>query len=470
MVICYITEPSGSICRVTVERGARGEDCFVSVCEQLRLVEKHFFGLQFVSKHGLVMWLNERNPICLQLPAKEPYRMKLRVRFFVDPKLLCTDKARDLFFDQLYDDILRGTRFRFDPADDTSGDMSKAVYLSGLLAQMEHGNISEIDHIGYRQYFPGLKQETIRQEHRRNVGLSRAEAQMTFLDEVASWQYYTMQVIDNLFQVRPSSSDRSVSLGITDNTVVLFDAQKRTLLSFPVGAVRETSYCDNFFKVKYSLDSQNSENLEKIKLRACTWTRRGHMSLHRLFWEMQEFYSSDRVRCDLLTRRHRNMRGDLLSLLGFKRRAKFYRIYTFSLPTTLNLATMMWTKQEEHDKAKSATEEKNTIKSNGRSWKSNDLKAILSYVQDVEPSITSTDDKDVQEAWVNLSNVCNSVSCIICLQRPRSVRYACGHVFCCAHCTVRITSCAVCRAQTSSKSRVYMFTPLVSDLAETAKK
>lgn len=84
----------------------------------------------------------------------------------------CT--SRDLFFDQLYDDILRGTRFRFDPADDTSGDMSKAVYLSGLLAQMEHGNISEIDHIGYRQYFPGLKQETIRQEHRRNVGMYAA--------------------------------------------------------------------------------------------------------------------------------------------------------------------------------------------------------------------------------------------------------------------------------------------------------
>lgn len=50
-------------------------------------------------------------------------------------------------------------------------DMSKALYLAGLMAQMDHGDVSVKDKIVYRQYFPGLKQETIRQEHRRNVGM-----------------------------------------------------------------------------------------------------------------------------------------------------------------------------------------------------------------------------------------------------------------------------------------------------------
>jgi hypothetical protein len=140
------------------------------------------------------MWLNVRNPICLQLRGRGPYQLFLRVRFFVDPKLLRTSKSRyvcpsrtlcdacdlwydtawiarcrNLFFHQLYDDLVKGTRFHFDPMDD----MSKAIYLGGLIAQMEHGDISRFtgDTIVYRQYFSGLTQKAIQQEHRRNLGI-----------------------------------------------------------------------------------------------------------------------------------------------------------------------------------------------------------------------------------------------------------------------------------------------------------
>lgn len=193
------------------------------------------------------------------------------------------------------------------------------------------------------------------------------------------------------------------------------------------------------------------------------------MTLHRLFWEMLEFYSSEEVRGDLLGRGHRKLKGDLLSLFGMKKKAQFYRVFTFALPTTLKQAKVLSETQKEGDR-KTRRDKDGSY----HARTSNDLsgqcglKAILTYVQDVVPTIMSSasENKDVVQAWHDLSDVCNSISCLVCLQRPRSVRFSCGHVFCCTQCAVHLRNCAVCRLPASSKSRVYMFPPLIDDTVQ----
>lgn len=237
--------------------------------------------------------------------------------------------------------------------------------------------------------------------------------------------------------------------------------------------MKETSYCDEFFKIKYCINSGDVEDVRKFKVRAHCWTLGGHVALHRLFWEMLEFYSSEQVRGDLLARGHRKLKGDLLSLIGMRTRAQFYRVFTFALPTTLKLAKqearMMSETQKEKGKCKNGRDRTNR-KTDGDFCMGSDLKAILTYVHDVLPTDTSTDDRDVRMAWHNLSDVCNTVSCLVCLQQPRSVRYSCGHVFCCTSCAIHLPNCAVCRSPTSSKSRVYMFPPLLDDTTQNRQR
>lgn len=55
---------------------------------------------------------------------------------------------------------------------------------------------------------------------------------MNFLKEVATWEYYTIQIVHNLYQIQPKVGDLSVSLGISDKEVILFDAQNRTILKY----------------------------------------------------------------------------------------------------------------------------------------------------------------------------------------------------------------------------------------------
>ena len=64
------------------------------VLTQLGIIESDYFGLQYTGTRGEHLWLNLRNPISRQLGGAAPYRLQLRVKFFVQPHFLLQDSTR----------------------------------------------------------------------------------------------------------------------------------------------------------------------------------------------------------------------------------------------------------------------------------------------------------------------------------------------------------------------------------------
>lgn len=64
------------------------------VCRRLGIIEVDYFGLQFTGSKGESLWLNLRNRISQQMDGLAPYRLKLRVKFFVEPHLILQEQTR----------------------------------------------------------------------------------------------------------------------------------------------------------------------------------------------------------------------------------------------------------------------------------------------------------------------------------------------------------------------------------------
>lgn len=61
------------------------------------IIEVDYFGLQFTGGKGENLWLNLRNRICQQMDSVAPCRLRLRVKFFVEPHLILQEQTRYFF-------------------------------------------------------------------------------------------------------------------------------------------------------------------------------------------------------------------------------------------------------------------------------------------------------------------------------------------------------------------------------------
>lgn len=66
----------------------------LQVCRKLGIIEVDYFGLQFTGSKGENLWLNLRNRICQQMDNVAPCRLRLRVKFFVEPHLILQEQTR----------------------------------------------------------------------------------------------------------------------------------------------------------------------------------------------------------------------------------------------------------------------------------------------------------------------------------------------------------------------------------------
>ena len=58
------------------------------------IIEVDYFGLQFTGSKGESLWLNLRNRIAPQMDHLNPCRLRLRVKFFVEPHLILQEQTR----------------------------------------------------------------------------------------------------------------------------------------------------------------------------------------------------------------------------------------------------------------------------------------------------------------------------------------------------------------------------------------
>ncbi|XP_073081152.1 E3 ubiquitin-protein ligase MYLIP isoform X2 [Manis javanica] len=188
-MLCYVTRPDAVLMEVEVEVKANGEDCLNQVCRRLGIIEVDYFGLQFTGSKGESLWLNLRNRISQQMDGLAPYRLKLRVKFFVEPHLILQEQTRHIFFLHIKEALLAG-HLQCSP--------EQAVELSALLAQTKFGDYNQnTAKYSYEELcakeLSSATLNSVIAKHKELEGTSQASAEYQVLQIVSAMENYGIE-------------------------------------------------------------------------------------------------------------------------------------------------------------------------------------------------------------------------------------------------------------------------------------
>ncbi|XP_064137044.1 E3 ubiquitin-protein ligase MYLIP isoform X2 [Loxodonta africana] len=188
-MLCYVTRPDAVLMEVEVEAKANGEDCLNQVCRRLGIIEVDYFGLQFTGSKGESLWLNLRNRISQQMDGLAPYRLKLRVKFFVEPHLILQEQTRHIFFLHIKEALLAG-HLQCSP--------EQAVELNALLAQTKFGDYNQnTAKYNYEELcakeLSSATLNSIIAKHKELEGTSQASAEYQVLQIVSAMENYGVE-------------------------------------------------------------------------------------------------------------------------------------------------------------------------------------------------------------------------------------------------------------------------------------
>nr|XP_042909417.1 E3 ubiquitin-protein ligase MYLIP [Parasteatoda tepidariorum] len=148
-MLCLVRQADSVILEVEIDSKAKGKQCLDKVCEVLGIIESDYMGLQYAGPHGEKLWLNLRNQLRKQLPGPPPYRLDLRVKFFVPPHLILQDVTRYVYV-SIESDRTAITQICQDV-------LKEHILLRGIKTNAAIyeflKEVSEIDDFGMEQYF-----------------------------------------------------------------------------------------------------------------------------------------------------------------------------------------------------------------------------------------------------------------------------------------------------------------------------
>ncbi|UXI19175.1 hypothetical protein NH340_JMT05118 [Sarcoptes scabiei] len=99
-MIIHVFQPNDFVIELRMNPKAIGKDCLEEVCARLKIIEIHFFGLQYWHRNQFY-WLCLRGRIDKQIATiglNRNYRLYLRVKFFVPPHQIQQNSTRHQFY------------------------------------------------------------------------------------------------------------------------------------------------------------------------------------------------------------------------------------------------------------------------------------------------------------------------------------------------------------------------------------
>ncbi|VDM91999.1 unnamed protein product [Litomosoides sigmodontis] len=245
-ISCTVTFLDNTERRFEIERHAKGQMLLNMVFDHLELVEKDYFGLQYVSaletsQTGVKKWLDPTKSIRKQL-FYPPYQLHFRLKFYVsDPSKLMEEYTRYHVFLQLKKDLLEGRLICPE---------STAATLASFAAQSEFGDYSEEEHgTAYLNEFKFVPEQSatlikhIIELHKLRKGQSPAEAESNFLKHAKDLELYGV----DLYQAKESNG-AVIGVGVSNNGVVLVRCNRREAI-YPWSAIMKLSFKKKLFSI-----------------------------------------------------------------------------------------------------------------------------------------------------------------------------------------------------------------------------
>ncbi|XP_062336220.1 band 4.1-like protein 3a isoform X7 [Osmerus eperlanus] len=239
---CKVTLLDGSDYTCSVEKRERGHVLFDKVCEHLNLLERDYFGITFRDLDNQKNWLDPSKEMKKQIRGVA-WNFSFNVKFYPpDPTQLSEDITRYYLCLQLRDDVVSGR---------LPCSLATHTVLGSYTVQSELGDYdpeeSGPDYISELRFAPNQTKELedkIMDLHKNYKGMTPAEAEMHFLENVKKLSMYGVDL-----HHAKDSEGVEIMLGVCSSGLLIYRDRLR-INRFAWPKVLKISYKRNNFYIK----------------------------------------------------------------------------------------------------------------------------------------------------------------------------------------------------------------------------
>ncbi|XP_061676144.1 E3 ubiquitin-protein ligase MYLIP-A [Syngnathoides biaculeatus] len=432
-MLCHVTRPDSVVMEVEVDAKANGEDCLNKVCRKLGIIEADYFGLQLTGSKGENLWLNLRNRICQQVDSVAPCRLRLRVKFFVEPHLVLQEQTRHIFFTHVKEDLQNGhLRMGSD----------QAMELSALLAQAEFGDYNQNT---ARYWYLELCGEepcpttvnNIVSRHKALEGLSQASVEYQALQLVSSLEHYGVE----WHWARDGHGQRlAIGVGPEGIAVCKEDFSLVNRVSYPLIQIATQSGKTVYLTV-------TKDNNDSAVLMFKLVSNRAASGLYRAITETHAFYRCDTVTNAVMMQYSRDFKGHLASLF-LNENINLGKKYVFDIRRT---------SKEVYDHARRALYNAGVVDLMSRSGGERSPASPSPSRQDGSDDDDCGSCQQSRALQERLHKLREALLCMLCCEEQIDAAFCpCGHLVCCQTCANQLQLCPVCRSEVEHVQHVYL--------------
>lgn len=443
-MMCLVTLPDCVVMEVELESQATGEDCLLKVSSALGIVEVDYLGLQLSAGCGEWAWLNLRNRMSQQLENISPWRLQLRVKYYMEPHLLLQEATRHLLFLQVQQQLSSGLLVV--PVD-------RAEELCALLAQARYGDYKNPEPC-YKQLFrqtTGKEPETCSinsmvEIHRQLQGRGQAAVEYCVLQLLSSAEFYGVE-----WRPAQTADGQPLSVGVGPSGLLTCTQDLTPLHRVNLSLVLTASQTGRNVYVTVTTETGGSEEL-LFKMA----TSRAAEGLYRSLTETHAFYRCDSVSSEVMQQVRRDLRGHLAALLGNQNPVG--TTFFFDVQRTATQA---------YDRARRKLYLASQS-THGQEGSAPKLGGNMGKDRACSPSPAQQHKGCKQEKVLEdmLLQLQDSLLCLCCQEEMDAVFCPCGHMVCCQSCASLLEVCPVCRAEVDRVQKVYL--PGISNLLRMA--
>jgi len=221
LLACKIALLDGSDVSINLQKDALGKDLLKRVYLHLDLVERDYFGLQFMDTKQIPHWLDPAKKVKKQVQIGPPYTFHFRVKFYaIEPAKLHEELTRYHFFMQMKQDVRMG---KVHPT------LKQSIDLGAFAVQSELGDFDNTLHTGnYVSEFrlvPNQGEELerlVEKKHRLLAGMNPAECENNYLSISSNLEYYGMD--RHIVQGEDGSEH---TIGLTPHGIIVMKGDRK---------------------------------------------------------------------------------------------------------------------------------------------------------------------------------------------------------------------------------------------------